>query len=475
MKMRAMWACVVAGSLLSAAAASTGSTARDESLVGAPRTFYVSAAGADDRDGLSPDRAWRSIDRVNIADLTGGDQVLFEGGQTFVGALLLHRANVRVGEAPLVIGSYGGRATLASGSNGAVTAVGVGGIEVRDLTLRGGGAASGASGLIFLNDTRTTLAHVHVHDVEISGYTNAIYMAAGEAPARYERVRLERLDIHDNAMGPSLWGYFEAPPNGATKAYGLRDVYIGHSRSHRNTGGGLSGGYGSGLFILNAEDVIVEHNTVHDNGGDNPEKSPNGPSGITIYDGRNVLVQHNEVFHQRFHVNNQTDNGGIDLWAQRALVQYNYVHDNEGWGFIFGSASGPGVAPGTGWLSGDVTLRYNIAERNARRLPGRDELAPYAGATVLMFGQIENFDISSKRSPTAARVCASGDECAVRGPEAVTRSSSPRTEASAVSGTGAAASASRWRAPVWSCWSPLTAGKTARTGASRSVSAKWTT
>jgi hypothetical protein len=44
-------------------------------------TYYVdSAGGSDSNDGLSPERAWASVGRVNRTKLVGGDSVLFKRG-----------------------------------------------------------------------------------------------------------------------------------------------------------------------------------------------------------------------------------------------------------------------------------------------------------------------------------------------------------------------------------------------------------
>lgn len=50
-------------------------------------TYYVSSAGHDDADGLSPQNAWHTLDRVNRADLRPGDEVLFRRGDTWRGSL----------------------------------------------------------------------------------------------------------------------------------------------------------------------------------------------------------------------------------------------------------------------------------------------------------------------------------------------------------------------------------------------------
>ncbi len=57
--------------------------------VGGGRTFYVdSAAGQDSHDGLAPDHAWRSLERVNAADLQPGDTVRFKSGGQWRGSLI---------------------------------------------------------------------------------------------------------------------------------------------------------------------------------------------------------------------------------------------------------------------------------------------------------------------------------------------------------------------------------------------------
>lgn len=53
------------------------------------RTFHVDAqTGRDEADGRSPERAWRSLERVNDADLKPGDTVCFKRGGVWRGSLL---------------------------------------------------------------------------------------------------------------------------------------------------------------------------------------------------------------------------------------------------------------------------------------------------------------------------------------------------------------------------------------------------
>jgi hypothetical protein len=51
--------------------------------------YYVDATnGNDDNSGNTPEQAWQSIEKVNGANLTAGDSVLFKRGETFRGNLV---------------------------------------------------------------------------------------------------------------------------------------------------------------------------------------------------------------------------------------------------------------------------------------------------------------------------------------------------------------------------------------------------
>lgn len=49
--------------------------------------YYVSAAGNDQNDGLSPEKAWKTLGKVSSASLKPGDGVLFRRGDTFRGTV----------------------------------------------------------------------------------------------------------------------------------------------------------------------------------------------------------------------------------------------------------------------------------------------------------------------------------------------------------------------------------------------------
>ena len=60
---------------------------RDEARVYGGRCFYVSTSGSDIADGLTPETAWQTLDRVNCATLGFADTVRFKAGDIFRGHL----------------------------------------------------------------------------------------------------------------------------------------------------------------------------------------------------------------------------------------------------------------------------------------------------------------------------------------------------------------------------------------------------
>ena len=73
------------------------------------RTFFVSAAsGQDGNDGVSPQTPWKSLARVNAAELRPGDKVLFQRGDVL-------RGNWSQGAAATVHRSHTARMVMAIG------------------------------------------------------------------------------------------------------------------------------------------------------------------------------------------------------------------------------------------------------------------------------------------------------------------------------------------------------------------------
>ncbi|HEY1111591.1 MAG TPA: hypothetical protein VGE76_23250, partial [Opitutaceae bacterium] len=70
-------------------------------------TYHVDSREGDDaRDGLSPERAWRSIEKVNATTFAPGDRVLLRAGSAWEG-VALHPKGSGTLEKPIALGRYG--------------------------------------------------------------------------------------------------------------------------------------------------------------------------------------------------------------------------------------------------------------------------------------------------------------------------------------------------------------------------------
>lgn len=95
------------------------------------KTYFVSPEGNDNADGLSVTNAWKSIDKVNASVFQAGDHVLFEGGATFYGNLVIKSSGSP--EKPIVFSGYGqGRPVINMGKEEgtAITILNSDGLEI---------------------------------------------------------------------------------------------------------------------------------------------------------------------------------------------------------------------------------------------------------------------------------------------------------------------------------------------------------
>ncbi len=80
--------------------------------------YYVNTSGSDTNPGTQA-LPWQTINNVNSTTFGPGDEILFQGGQTFTGPLIFTATSVGTTANPIVVSSYGtGLATISSTSDG---------------------------------------------------------------------------------------------------------------------------------------------------------------------------------------------------------------------------------------------------------------------------------------------------------------------------------------------------------------------
>src|SRR5262249_41531984 len=152
--------------------------------------YYVSAAGDDKREGTSPERAWRTVERANRQSLRPGDRLLFRGGDAFEGNLVVTANGTPSATSPITVGSYGqGKGTIRAGNGTGIASENTAGLVIRDLIAEGkdrrNNHNSGISVLNTLSGAKR-LEFIRIENVEAHGF-GKYGIAIGAWPADHSQ------------------------------------------------------------------------------------------------------------------------------------------------------------------------------------------------------------------------------------------------------------------------------------------------
>jgi len=336
----------------------------------AAKTYYVSPSGSDTNSGTSPRAAWKAIDKLNATDLNPGDKVLFESGREFTGNLLLTAEDAGTPKQPVVIGSYGsGRAKIKAGDDSGVTVLNTGGIVVENLIVTGDDYRTNVgSGIRIINilPNNQKLHYIRVHNVEAAGFgRNGIFVggwASDKSKSGYKDVRITNCVTYKNEYtGIFTTGYWHDDPN--ISDYANSNVYVGYCKAYDNPGDPeyYEHHSGSGILMADVDGGVIEYCEAYNNGYACPTKI--GPVGIWAVKANNVTIQFCESHHNR--TGGRWDGGGFDFdgCTTNSVMQYNYSHDNDGYGYLICSYKD---APHT---YNNNIFRYNISVNDCQKSP----------------------------------------------------------------------------------------------------------
>ncbi len=323
-------------------------------------TYYLSPSGSDLNPGTSSAAPWQTIARANHATIHAGDEILFQGGATFNGNLVLTNQDAGTPASPITISSYGsGPATINAGTGTGISLVDTQGITITDLVIVGSGYSTNAGDGIYLTNDQpgTTLSGITINQVDVSGFgdigihllTSDLGNSTGTQGGNYSGVSITNCTTHDNGYGGL-----------SIEAHGIHvsDLYIGNVQGYHNAGAQVgqpnSGHSGFGIFLWGVIDAVVERSVAYDNGwapGNQGEMA-----GIEALECNRVLLQYNESYdnHQGL-----TDGNGIGIDdSTNSIMQFNYTHDNDG--------AGLALSAEIGRSSSNLVMRYNISQNDAR-------------------------------------------------------------------------------------------------------------
>jgi len=308
-------------------------------------SFYVSLQGNDSNTGTSPEQAWQTIDKINSKAFGPGDQILFEGGATFNGTVVLNKDDCGAVDNNVQLGSYGtGRAIINAQNGSGLIAYNCDNISIKNLNFVGNGRLTGntGNGIIF-----SYCSNIIIDSVEVSGFQHSGLMVNNIG----ENYQITNFYAHDN-------GYAGIYISGMDKPL-LSNIYIGYCTADNNPGDPtvLNNHSGNGIFAYNASNLIIEYCKASYNGGDMP-RTGNGPGGIWVAEVDSALIQHC-ISHD-----NKTSSGGLDGLGfdldggtTNSIIQYCLSYNNYGAGF--GIFQYPDA---TNWYNN--TVRYCVSEND---------------------------------------------------------------------------------------------------------------
>ncbi len=307
--------------------------------------YFISPSGNDANSGILPETAWKTITKVNSMNFEPGDQILFEGGQTFNGNLEFGYNATGNLDNYIQIGSYGsGRAIINATTGTGLSAIGSQYLRIQNLSFRGDGRKTGntGNGLIF-----SFCSDIIIDSIDVNGFQHSGVTAINSG----NNYRLTNIYAHENGFAGIFFSGFNKTS--------LSDIYLGHCISDNNPGDPtvLNNHSGSGILVFNSKNILIEYCKASNNGWDMPRKG-NGPGGIWVAEVDNAIIQHC-ISHD-----NKTSPGGLDGLGfdldggtTNSIIQYCLSYNNYGAGFGIFQYSGA-----TDWKNN--TIRYCISEND---------------------------------------------------------------------------------------------------------------
>ena len=368
------------------------------------KTYYVDCGARTAGSGTAESTPWNSLARPNgHGPFSAGDRILLKRGSVCTGSL--HPSGSGTAAAPIVIGAYGKGALPTINGNtrdqtGTVSLVNQAHVTIQDLHITNHGKAKEVkvfrSGVLIRNDGGGRLAGVTVQRLKIdSVVSNLAFLwqdprefggiSVITRPQKNLKSGFDGLKIlHNTISKVGRTGIMVT--NQGSKATDTKPR-IGYNTINRARG--------DSIVLRNASDARIDHN-VSANGADfwpckqcGPITPATANAAIWPSNTKNAVVEYNEVYGEH---KLGGDGVGIDadVSAKGTIIQYNYVHDNEGGGILFCG-------------SNNTTARFNILENNQRAA------FVFIGSIPATNTKIYNNTVYSKRGNQARVVHTQGD------------------------------------------------------------------
>lgn len=345
-------------------------------LLSAETTYFVDSwTGNDNRDGTSPQTAWKTLEKASSIAYEAGDRLLLSKGRTFEGTLRL-QARGKKGN-PVVVSAY--EASIGADSLPLIDAKGyLAPVQVIN------GRHFIISDLELTADAGTPMEERALEE------RYGVYVEANE-PGHYPNIQLKNLKIRHIFATQSI----EAKGQNPTSNMGLginiimrdpkaliSDVLIEGCTIYQtgNTGMWIFGTHddekdrivylknvriednylkqigGPGIVPGRTQNLLVRGNITDDTGSDVDPRMHNRGSGIWPWMCQDVLIEHNKFMHA--FGKHDAHGAHIDCHNKNVVIQYNMsINNHGGFAYILGNNS-------------NCSYRYNISINDGWRIEG---------------------------------------------------------------------------------------------------------
>lgn len=351
-------------------------------------SVYLDATnGSDSNDGLTPETAWKTLNKVNISEFGPGAKILLKAGEQWQGFLKPNGSGAE--GAPIILSSYG---------EGPKPAIHGGGVpyvihlfnqqywEIENLEITNlqdvaeGQTPTRKRGIYIAAKDIGAVKHLHVRNVTVhdvnseyeshdSRYYGGIFfqIQGTDVPTWFDGVLVENCHVYDvdrtGISNDSSWWI-----RGLDSKFG--DV-VGQTASGPNYDNWIPSVNmvfrnnlleriaGNGFMIRVSRGTIVEHNKMFENG---LKISGNA---FMCFNTDSTIVQFNEAAYTVWNPGD-TDARGLDsdYRTKHTIIQYNYVHNNGLGGIV--ATGGPGGETSVPRYNYGTIIRYNILVDNVK-------------------------------------------------------------------------------------------------------------
>ncbi len=324
--------------------------------------YYVdSQTGNDQNPGTAPEKAWKSLDKVNQHTFGPGDKILFKAGSRYTGQIA-PKGSGKEGR-PIIMDVYGkGDRPRIDGEGKEYNTFVLNNVEYwevanLEITNTGKKIAPRCGVTISLHDFGTArhihLKNLYIHDVNGTnvkadgGGAGISWGNGGEkVKSRFDGLLIENCRlVRTDRNGITGGGYFDR-----MNWYPSLNVVI--------RGNVLEDIGGDGIVPIGTDGCLVEKNIIRGA----RRRAKDAACGIWPWGCDNTVIQFNEV--SGVLLNGGVDGQGYDsdYNCRNTIFQYNYSHDNEGGFFMACNWAKKGDPSDAGNVG--VIVRYNISQND---------------------------------------------------------------------------------------------------------------